>query len=70
MRDERLKLVPLNVLHRSTDAVLARGALNTGERIVSSRLSSGVDGMKVRLPEASQPTLPERGPDPDRSKQP
>ncbi len=70
VRDERLKLVPLNVLHRSTDAVLARGALNTGEKIVSSRLSSGVDGMKVRLPEASQATLPERGPDPDRSKRP
>ncbi len=48
VREGRLQSVAVEVLHRDESIALVRGELNPGEKIVSSRLSSAVDGMRVR----------------------
>ncbi len=62
VREERLVNIALDVLHRGPDSVLARGALRAGDQVVSSRLSSAVEGMKVRLPEVAAPESPQQLP--------
>lgn len=49
VREQRLHPVDLEVLHRDESVVLARGELHPGESVVSSRLSSAVEGMRVRF---------------------
>jgi RND family efflux transporter MFP subunit len=62
VRDGRLQSVPVEVLHRDESIALVQGGLNPREKIVSSRLSSAVDGMRVRTADeaaaASMATAP------------
>ncbi|MDH3210739.1 MAG: efflux RND transporter periplasmic adaptor subunit [Burkholderiaceae bacterium] len=55
VRDDRLRAVDVQVLHRGDSAVLVRGSLRPGERIVSSLLPSAVEGMRVRAVSKSTP---------------
>lgn len=60
VREGRLRAVELEVLHRDASGVLARGGLVDGERVVSSLLTSAVEGMAVRTAadEPAQRLLP------------
>jgi RND family efflux transporter MFP subunit len=49
----RLRIRELDILWERQDAVLARGGLQEGERLIVSNLSSPVQGMALRLPEAN-----------------
>ncbi|MBD8527873.1 efflux RND transporter periplasmic adaptor subunit [Pseudomarimonas arenosa] len=48
VREGQLRAVELEVLHRDSGKVLARGALSATEQVVSSLLASAVEGMAVR----------------------
>lgn len=53
VRDGRLQGLQVEVLHRDDSTVLVSGGLQPGERVVSSLLSSAVDGMLVRTADQS-----------------
>jgi RND family efflux transporter MFP subunit len=59
VRDGELRAVETEILHREADGVLARGGLQAGDKVVSSVLSSAVDGMRVRTAEDA-PAAPAR----------
>lgn len=56
VREGRLQSVTVEVLHRDESIALVQGGLNPGEKIVTSRLSSAVDGMRVRTADEAAPS--------------
>lgn len=48
--DDRLEVRSLDIVWRDDDALLVRGGVAPGERLVTSTLATPVPGMKVRLP--------------------
>ncbi len=53
VREGALRAVEVEVLHRATDSVLTRGDFIAGDSVVSSALSSAVEGMRVRTSDAA-----------------
>lgn len=51
--DDRLRIVPVNVVFRDKDTVYLSNGLHPGDRIVTTDISAPVDGMLLRLDGAS-----------------
>lgn len=54
VQDGRLRVRQVEVLQNVDDRSLVRGQIEPGERVVTSRLRSAIDGMRVRLDEAGE----------------
>lgn len=57
----RLEVRPVQVVWRQRDAVLIRGGIGAGERIVTSPVPAAIDGMKLRLGTADPGDKPASG---------
>ena len=59
MNDENaLEVRPLNVVYRGSDHVLAVTGVEAGERIVTTDLATGTQGMPLRTAEDAPPPMP------------
>jgi len=50
--DDRLKILPVDIVFRDKDMVYLSNGLHTGDRIVTTDISTPVDGMLLRLDES------------------
>lgn len=49
VRDDKLANVAVEIVHRGSDVVVARGPIQPGDHVVTSLLSGAVEGMQVRV---------------------
>lgn len=65
-KEDRLKILPVEILFRDKDMVYLSNGLRSGDRIVTTDISAPVDGMLLRLDGSStESESPEKNPDVD-----